>query len=93
MLRPFRTLRQVTSPLVFALSTLLAVTGTEPAPPPDTGASARSQSGTASPGRAATGPTQLSVGPDGSSFVTADGEPFFWLGDTAWSLFVNLDRE
>lgn len=26
-------------------------------------------------------------------FVTADGRPFFWLGDTAWELFHRLDRE
>lgn len=25
--------------------------------------------------------------------VTASGEPFFWLGDTAWELFHRLDRE
>ena len=25
--------------------------------------------------------------------VTADGAPFFWLGDTAWELFHRLDRE
>lgn len=26
-------------------------------------------------------------------FVTADGRPFFWLGDTAWLLLDKLDRE
>lgn len=25
--------------------------------------------------------------------VTADGRPFFWLGDTAWELFHRLDRD
>ena len=25
--------------------------------------------------------------------VTEDGKPFFWLGDTAWSLFEKLNRE
>ena len=25
--------------------------------------------------------------------TTADGEPFFWLGDTAWELFHRLNRE
>ena len=25
--------------------------------------------------------------------VTADGQPFFWLGDTAWQLFHRLNRE
>lgn len=38
-------------------------------------------------------PAQLGVSADGSGFSTADGTPFFWLGDTAWSLLVNLDRE
>ncbi|WP_018629961.1 glycoside hydrolase family 140 protein [Niabella aurantiaca] len=26
-------------------------------------------------------------------FQTADGKPFFWLGDTGWLLFVRLSRE
>lgn len=26
-------------------------------------------------------------------FQTKDGEPFFWLGDTGWLTFKNLDRE
>lgn len=26
-------------------------------------------------------------------FVTAGGEPFFWLGDTGWLLFTKLDRK
>src|SRR5690554_3799519 len=31
---------------------------------------------------------------DNNRFLTdADGEPFFWLGDTAWELFHRLDRE
>ena len=25
--------------------------------------------------------------------MTADGRPFFWLGDTAWELFHRLSRE
>src|SRR5687767_11990124 len=25
--------------------------------------------------------------------VKADGQPFFWLGDTAWELFHRLNRE
>jgi hypothetical protein len=25
--------------------------------------------------------------------VRSDGTPFFWSADTAWSLFVNLDRD
>lgn len=36
--------------------------------------------------------SQLRVGADKRSFVKADGSPFFWMGDTAWSLFVSLDR-
>jgi hypothetical protein len=31
------------------------------------------------------------IGVDGRTF-TRGGEPFFWLADTAWSLFVNLTR-
>src|SRR4051812_34173951 len=26
-------------------------------------------------------------------FQTADGKPFFWLGDTGWLLFVKCNRE
>lgn len=48
------------------------------------------KSGPLSPSRPA-GP--LRVAPDGRTFVTADGEPFLWLGDTAWELFHRLDRE
>jgi hypothetical protein len=29
----------------------------------------------------------------GHFLITADGKPFFWLGDTAWELFHRLDRE
>jgi enterochelin esterase-like enzyme len=36
---------------------------------------------------------RLKVSADGHSFVTETGQPFFWLGDTAWLLFQNLDRE
>src|SRR5215207_9046784 len=31
----------------------------------------------------------LRVSPNGRYFVNADGDPFFWLGDTAWPLFAN----
>jgi hypothetical protein len=34
----------------------------------------------------------LRVSENGRYFVREDGTPFFWLADTAWSLFVNLDR-
>lgn len=30
---------------------------------------------------------QIRVSANGRHFVTADGKPFFWLGDTAWSIF------
>lgn len=30
----------------------------------------------------------IRVSQDGRYFVDADGEPFFWLGDTAWPLFA-----
>jgi hypothetical protein len=35
----------------------------------------------------------LRVSPDGHGLVHANGEPFFWLGDTAWELFRRLNRE
>lgn len=35
----------------------------------------------------------LKIGEDKRSIVTADGKPFFWLGDTGWLLFVKLNRE
>ncbi len=35
----------------------------------------------------------LRVSPDHRSLVRADGQPFFWLGDTAWELFGKLTRE
>lgn len=36
------------------------------------------------------GPT--SVDSDGRLFLHANGEPFFWLGDTAWALFGEYSR-
>jgi hypothetical protein len=36
---------------------------------------------------------QLSVAPGNRYLQTADGKPFFWLGDTAWELFHRLTRE
>jgi len=41
----------------------------------------------------AAGPAPLKVSDDHRSLVSASGEPFFWLGDTAWELFHRLDRE
>ncbi|HEX8040384.1 MAG TPA: glycoside hydrolase family 140 protein [Chryseosolibacter sp.] len=36
---------------------------------------------------------QLQVSGNGRFLQTADGQPFFWLGDTAWELFHRLTRE
>jgi len=36
---------------------------------------------------------KLSVSGNGHYLVTADGKPFFWLGDTGWLLFGKLDRQ
>src|SRR6476469_7276190 len=36
---------------------------------------------------------QLRVSANKRFLVTADGTPFFWLGDTAWELFHRLTRE
>jgi hypothetical protein len=36
---------------------------------------------------------QLNVSANQRYLVTADGKPFFWLGDTAWELFHRLNRE
>ncbi|MBI4166583.1 MAG: glycoside hydrolase family 140 protein [Acidobacteria bacterium] len=35
----------------------------------------------------------IRVSPDGHFLVQPDGEPFFWLADTAWKLFYRLSRE
>ena len=37
--------------------------------------------------------TQLVVSSNGRFFAKANGEPFFWLGDTGWLLFSKLDRD
>jgi hypothetical protein len=36
---------------------------------------------------------QLAVSDNKRFLQTADGKPFFWLGDTAWELFHRLNRE
>lgn len=36
---------------------------------------------------------RLQVSDNHRFLVTADGKPFFWLGDTAWELFHRLNRE
>jgi hypothetical protein len=35
----------------------------------------------------------LKIASSHRGFETADGKPFFWLGDTGWLLFVKLNRE
>jgi hypothetical protein len=35
----------------------------------------------------------IRVSPNGRYFVDQAGEPFFWLGDTAWPLFAQYSRE
>ncbi len=46
-----------------------------------------------SSGLASEAPRALKVSPNGRFLITADGRPFFWLGDTAWELFHRLNRE
>ncbi len=36
---------------------------------------------------------QLKVSANNRFFQTADGKPFFWIGDTGWLLFVKCNRE
>src|SRR6185503_16821457 len=36
---------------------------------------------------------QLKVSADKHYLVTADGRPFFWLGDTGWELLHKLNKE
>ncbi|MFN8419663.1 MAG: glycoside hydrolase family 140 protein [Anaerolineae bacterium] len=36
---------------------------------------------------------RLTVSDNGRFLMTADGQPFFWLGDTAWMLISRLNRE
>ncbi|MBM4092054.1 MAG: DUF4038 domain-containing protein [Planctomycetes bacterium] len=38
-------------------------------------------------------PPRLKVSDNNRFLTTADGKPFFWLGDTAWELFHRLSRE
>ena len=35
----------------------------------------------------------LHVSTDGPFLAQPDGEPFFWLADTGWSMLMRLDRE
>ena len=36
---------------------------------------------------------KLKISANKRFFTTADGKPFFWLGDTGWLLFIKLKRE
>lgn len=36
---------------------------------------------------------RLVIRPDQHAFETQSGQPFFWLGDTAWNLFHRLSRD
>jgi len=45
------------------------------------------------PSSAQTRLPRLEVSENRRFLVTADGRPFFWLGDTAWELFHRLNRE
>ena len=47
----------------------------------------------ASPAFAQSPLPRLKVSDNKRFLVTADGKPFFWLGDTAWELFHRLNRE
>src|SRR5687767_5607943 len=38
-------------------------------------------------------PSRLRVSENGRHLVEGDGQPFFWLGDTAWLLFQKTTRE
>lgn len=42
---------------------------------------------------AANVPTSLKISADHRFILQADGQPFFYLGDTAWELFHRLNRE
>jgi len=42
---------------------------------------------------AADSPPRLKVSDNGRFLMTADGQPFFYLGDTAWELFHRLNRD
>jgi len=44
------------------------------------------------PGRLRAGLPQLKISDNHHYIVTADGKPFFYLGDTAWELIHRLDR-
>ncbi len=48
--------------------------------------------GSRASGAADTHLPNLKISPNKRFLVTADGKPFFWLGDTAWELFHRADR-
>jgi hypothetical protein len=35
----------------------------------------------------------LRVSPNGHYFVTGEGQPFFWMGDTAWPFFTRYPMQ
>ena len=45
------------------------------------------------PNRVMAAPQRLEVSENGRFLVDGQGQPFFWLGDTAWELFHRLNRE
>ena len=65
----------------FAFIVALTLLGTAPALPEQ------------APAQAARPLPRLAVSDNKRFLVTADGRPFFWLGDTAWELFHRLNRE
>ncbi|NMI00255.1 DUF4038 domain-containing protein [Pseudonocardia sp. K10HN5] len=56
------------------------------------GARAGGSAGSGAAGACGPGAALPPLTVDGRFFALPDGTPFFWLADTAWSLFVNLDR-
>lgn len=36
---------------------------------------------------------KLKISKNGRFLIKENGDPFFWLGDTAWNLFIKLNRE
>ncbi|NMH91113.1 DUF4038 domain-containing protein [Pseudonocardia bannensis] len=79
-----------------SVTPLAEVAGCTAAPPEDRAAGAAAPAG----GSAGAGDTDQACPPgmlppltvDGRYFALPDGTPFFWLADTAWSLFTDLDR-
>src|SRR5688572_27138353 len=83
-------LRALSDPHVFLRPTMksLRVLGLHLGRPAPVGVSLASA---ASAPASANSPLRASA--DGRFLVREDGQPFFWLGDTAWELFGKLTRE